>query len=301
MQAHPRARALAALACLAVAPTAFAHEPLEPHPGFDRQAAFVQAEVGSSHSGDRLAFEGGAAWLALRPLDGRAWLLNWEGLASVRGGWLANQHPFLGYVGGRVRGHVEAGRRFQPGSDWSAYVGARFTGDAAVLVHPGLSLAQLDTVNNSEGFGGVTVDGALRVGGGASYLAGTTSMLFTLFVAEAVRAPRLVQKGAALTGVGASARLDLGTHTTVLFDLFAGLAPTATDTALQVTDQLTRVEGALAVRQHLGDTVWLSLGLALGRDTHRVTWTETSTRYDITNAPDFTAALAFGYDFGRSP
>src|SRR3954452_354837 len=112
----------AAGACvMALASHAAASEP----DGFDSQVRGVIADVGigTSGVGDDLLGELGGQWQGLQSLRSRRWLLSWDLRASLRGGYLANQHPYLFLLGGRLAWSTEGGRAPQAERELSPYLG----------------------------------------------------------------------------------------------------------------------------------------------------------------------------------
>jgi hypothetical protein len=130
------ARCGAAGACLvALGSRAAAAEP----DGFDSQTRGVIAGVGigTSGVGDDLLAELGGQWQGVRSLRSRRWLLSWELRATLRGGYLANQHPYLFLLGGRLASFAEAGYRTQAERELSPYLGLGLANEEQFLAHPG--------------------------------------------------------------------------------------------------------------------------------------------------------------------
>ena len=158
------------------------------------QGAVLSVNAGASQVGDHLVGGLGVQSNGLRSSN-RRWLLQWDALAVARGGWLANQHPYRLFVGARGHGSGELGLRLSPvgavgrledlevsSSAWSPYFGGRLDASIAAMTHPGVAFSALDTINNSDGFGGLTSSGFIRAVGGLSLLDDSKSLLLVGFV-----------------------------------------------------------------------------------------------------------------------
>lgn len=251
-------------------------------------------------SGDDLLGELGARLFGLRALD-RRWLQLFDGSLGFRGGVLANQHPYTDFFGGRVAADFELGYRFSPDRTWSPFLSGRANASLMVMGHPGLPLSALDTINASDGFGGVTLDGSARVSGGLSLLEGGQSLLLTAFVQEALRAPRVIAPGAAFTEWGLALRSD-GSRSFVLgLEALGGLSVTSTHSALAFTEQSFHLEASGWLRKMFQNGLWLGLSVSWGRDSHHQVYTQSKTTFDTIDAPAFSALLSFGFAPWRNP
>ncbi len=274
-----------------------AEAPPPPPPGSARYRYLAIVEddgVGSGHSGDFLVFQLGGGWYGVEPFADRAWLLQFGATVVARGGWLANQHPFADYLGGRATGDVELGHRFQADRPWSTYLGLRVAGDLAVLAHPGLALGKLNTINDSSGFGGVTADGFARLSAGGSFLDAGHSFVVSAFGEELGRAARVNGNGVAFTGGGLAVRLDFPTGFRATVEGFWGVSQPRVNPALNLTDQTSRGEVRGDVRVFIGSHVSLGLTASLGRDINHLVYGDTHVAFDTANAPDFAATLNLG-------
>lgn len=279
---------------LEVAP---AEPPPAPPPGSARYRYLAIIEddgVGASHSGDHLVFQLGGAWYGVEPFADRGWLFQFGATLVARGGWLANQHPFADYVGGRGTGDVELGHRFQADRPWSTYLAARLAGDLSVLGHSGLALDKLNTINDSTGFGGVTATGFARVAAGGAFLDAGHSFVVTAFMEELGRAAGVFGDGVAFTGGGLAVRLDFPNGFHAAIEGFEGVSQPKTNAGLSLTDQTWRGELRATVRVFLGSHFFLGLTALLGRDSDHLVYTDTHKAFDTASAPDFSATLNLG-------
>jgi hypothetical protein len=102
-----------ALLCAAMASTpvraGWDDRPLIPR--FDEQVrgVIVDGGIGTGMVGDTLMFELGGQWSAVRSYGRRRWLVQWDGLLAARGGYLANEHPYLFLIGGHELAWAELG------------------------------------------------------------------------------------------------------------------------------------------------------------------------------------------------
>jgi hypothetical protein len=250
--------------------------------------------------GDALLGEVGLQAFSLRH-DRAHWLLLWDALVAAKGGVLGNERPYTSMVGGRAAGAFEAGYRFREELGWSPYLSGRLAANLQVLGHPGLSLAELNTINDSDGVGGVTANGAVRVAGGFSLLERAHSVLLVAFVQEAFISPGTVRSGAAFTELGVGARIDLARSLTAGLEVFGGLAPVAHTQTLNLNSQTYHLEIGGFVRKTFGNGVWLSLALSWGRDSSRLEYLDTGTVYNSIQAASFAATLGVGIALWRLP
>ena len=72
------------------------------------RGAIADGGIGTSMVGDTLMFELGGQWAGLRFVRDRRWLLQWDALVAARGGYLANEHPYLFLIGGHELAWAEA-------------------------------------------------------------------------------------------------------------------------------------------------------------------------------------------------
>ncbi|HVZ32452.1 MAG TPA: hypothetical protein VG963_08500, partial [Polyangiaceae bacterium] len=200
--------------------------PAEPG-GFDSQVrgAIADVGIGTSHAGDHSLLELGAAWQGMESLGTRRWLLQWDLLAGVRAGYLANEHPYLFLLGGELGGFAEAGYRFPARSEVSPYLGLRLAEQVQILAHPGRALADLDRHNDVDGLGGTLVQGAFRAAGGASSLTPALSWLVVGFVEEAYRAREVNAEALLLSQFGLAARIDRARGWSASLEAAWGIGP----------------------------------------------------------------------------
>ncbi len=261
----------------------------------------LTAGLGLALIGDDLVGELGAQTLALKAFDDGRWLLQWDALVAFRGGVLANTYPYTSFLGGTARGNLELGTRFTPAARWSPYLGGRLAANLQVMGHPGVALADLDTLNNSDGFGGLTLDGALRVAGGVSLLDPTTSLLLTAFVQEALVAPGLVTAGLALTEFGLAGRFDLWKRFTLFLEALVGVSPALANDALQSVNQRLRLQVSGGLRKTFENGVWFGVAASYTRDSDHTVYTQASRAYDSVHPGTTSVTLSFGVALWRLP
>lgn len=261
------------------------------------RGATVQAAIGMSRAGYRLTGDVGGESAGIRSF-GRRWLLSWDVLASVRFGVLANREPYLSLFGMRTSAFVEPAYRFFE-RGWSPVVSARLAGDASVLWNPLASLADLRTLNDMDGVGGVVARGLVRAGGGASFLDDGRSLLLQFFVQESLQSHGINSDGKALSEVGAGARFDWTWGLSAAFEATAGTTLSLEDGALQRTSRTTRIGAAGSARKIFANGMWLSLFVSIARDSQHVTYEATQTSFVTSDPADFTLGAAFGFSLWR--
>jgi hypothetical protein len=282
--------ALALLAAASVETTAAA-EPELHHSSF---GVLADLGIGSGLAGDHLAGDLGLQLFGLRDYD-RRWLLFWDAALTVKLGGLANEHPYMFFGGGVVRASAELGRRLLPDDTWSAYVSLRGAASLALLGAPGVS--NLSTINDADGFGGLTTGATVRASLGPSYLEHARSLVFALFFQESLRAPRTNTPGLAFTDVGLSLRFDLPERFTLAVEGLVGLTPNAPNAALGLTTQYSHAEASGFLRKTFHNGVWLGLAMSFGRDSARVAY-DSGQSFDTARPPDFEVAASFGFPIG---
>lgn len=260
----------------------------------------LAATLDTSDVGDALLGELGAQVFSLRHDDQR-WLVLWDGVVALKGGVLGNSRPYTSMLGARAQGNVEVAYRFANNEGWSPYLSGKAGANLQILGHPGLSLADLNTINESDGVGGVNAQGLVRIAGGVSLLDGTNSVLLGALIQEAFRAPGFVKPGQALSEAGLTVRVDLARSFSLQLDGVAGFAPSVKNDALNLTDQTYHLEVGGFLRKTFGNGVWLALALSLGRDSHRVEYLDSKNVYNTIDAPHFAAAIVFGVALWRAP
>jgi hypothetical protein len=268
---------------------------LAPIPPFDNtvRGGIANGGVGTAMVGDSLMFEIGGQWTGIRS-RGRRWLLQWDTQLAARGGYLANEHPYLFLIGGHGLGWAELGRRFAAIPDWSAYAGARFGNELSLMKHPGLALSDLNTVNNVDRVGGAVDSGLFRIDAGASFLKDERSLLLVLFLQEELHLAETNTPAQAFAGVGAGARFDLERSLAASAEASWGVAPTRRDSMRGFTDRTTHVAASLAVRKTFRNGMWASLSTSIARDSDHMVYFATGNVYDTTDAPQFGAAISYG-------
>lgn len=281
---------------LALASRALASEP----GAFDSQIRGVIADIGigTSGVGDSLLGELGGQWQGLQSLHSRRWLLSWDLRASLRGGYLANQHPYLFLLGGRLASFAEGGYRTQADRELSPYLGLRLANEEQLLVHPGRSLSKYDEYNSIDGVGGVLVHGALRFDGGASWLSEQRSLLVLGFVEEAFQDLQVYTEALLLTQLGASARIDLRDGLSASLEGAWGISPERSDEQRSVQDRTHRVSIAGQFRWVFLQQSWIQAKVRLARDGNHLQY-EGGRSYDTASAPVFTADVTYGFSLER--
>ncbi len=252
----------------------------------------LTAGLGLGRIGDDLVGDLGAQTFGLRSTSGQ-WLLQWDGLLGARGGVLANTNPYTSFFGAGARGFAELGYRFTPSQPWSPYLGGRLAANFSVMAHPGTALADLNTLNDSDGFGGVAFDVGLRVAGGVSLLDAGRSALLVGFVQEALIAPGLVNPGKTFTEFGLGGRFDLPRSFTVSLEGLFGVRPAVRNAGLGSLDQTLRVQVGGGLRKTFGNGVWFGVAASWQRDFDHVTYAGGAT-YDSSPPGTTTVTLSFG-------
>jgi hypothetical protein len=279
-----------------------AQVPLQaPIPSFDDsvRGAVADGGIGTGMVGDSLMFEIGGQWAAIRSYAGHQWLLQWDALLAARGGYLANEHPYLFLIGGHEIAWAEVGRRFVAHHAWSPYAGARLGNELFLMKHPGLAWSDVDTINSVDRVGGTVAAGLIRVDAGTSLLDDRRSLLLVAFVQEELHAAETNTPGQAFLGFGAGARFDLLHSLAASAEASLGFAPERRDSLLQFTDSTTRVAASLAVRKTFRNGMWASLSTFIARDSDHMVYYASGNVYDTVSAPQFGLSLFYGLPVER--
>lgn len=269
---------------------------LAPIPPFDNtvRGAIADGGIGTSLVGDSLMFELGGQWTGIHSLRGRRWLLQWDALVAARGGYLANEHPYLFLIGGHELGWAEIGRRFVANNQWSPYAGARLGNELFLMKHPGLAWADFDTINSVDRVGGTVASGMIRVDAGTSFLDERRSLLLVAFIQEELHAAETNTPAQAFLGVGAGARLDLAHRLAASAEVSWGAAPERRDSLREFTDSTSRVAASLGVRKTFRNGMWAGLSTFIARDSDHMVYYVTGNVYDTVNAPQFGLSVLYG-------
>jgi hypothetical protein len=274
---------------------------LAPVPPFDNsvRGAVVDGGIGTSMVGDSLMFELGGQWTGIHSLRGARWLLQWDALVAARGGYLANQHPYLFLIGGHELAWAELGRRFNHYNGWSAYAGARLGNELFLMKHPGLAWADFDTINSVDRVGGAVASGLIRVDAGTSFLDEHRSLLVAAFIQEELHAAETNTPAQAFLGFGAGARLDLAQSLSASAEVSWGAAPERRDSLLEFTDSTTRVAASLSARKTFRNGMWAGLSTFIARDSDHMVYYVTGNVYDTVSAPQFGVSVLYGLPVER--
>ncbi len=261
--------------------------------------AIVEGQIGTSRAGDALMFEIGGQIAGLRTLRDGRWILLWDVRAAGRGGYLANQLPYLFLIGAREVAWAEGGYRFGASGRLSPYLGARLGNEGHVMVHPGLALSAFDTVNDVDRVGGTALAGSARIDFGASFLDDRRSFLLVAFVQEDLRSALVNTPAQAFTEGGLGVRLDVASGTTVEVEGLFGLTPARRNSYLGFTDRTTRVAGMANARKMFRNGMWIAASISLERDGDHVVYDNGGAIYDSKDAPRFDLAILYGVPLGR--
>jgi hypothetical protein len=266
-----------------------------PAPGIDSvvQGAVAEVEFGTNAAGDAVMGDLGGAWAGIRSDAAGRWLLEWDLRIAARVGYLAGAIPGNFLVGGHGFAWTEFGYRTAASSPWSPYVGGHLGGDLRVMVHPGLSLSALDTVNNMDGVGGLVASGAGGLDAGVSWLSSGRSLRLVVIAQESLRAPGTYTPGFAFTDVGFGARYDVEQSITLSVEAFLGWAPARHDGALGITDQTSRRFAQAGFRNVFDNGMWLGVGAFVERILDRITY-PSGTRFSTGDAPTVGVTVSFG-------
>jgi hypothetical protein len=256
------------------------------------------ASVGTSAAGDSLIGEVGGEWTGLRSDRPGRWLVDWDLLVAVRGGVLGNQPELLSLFGGHLRAWGALGLRTSMASPWSPYVGGRLGGDLSAMVHPGLSLSALNTVNNMDGVGGVVASGVVGLELGASMLEQSHSLRMVALLQESLHTSGTYTPGFAFTDVGVAVRFDVAESLSTSLDVVVGAAPTQSNPALGSTDQTFHGRVDFGLRKVFRNGMWLRVGLAAERYVDRITYTP-GPSYTTADAFTFSLVTSFGFPLWR--
>jgi hypothetical protein len=256
--------------------------------------------IGTGLEGDHLSGELGLQVFGLRSFGERRWLVFWDGTLALKLGGLANEYPYRFFGGGVLRASSELGRRVPSAGAWAAYGSVRGAVALQALGTPGVDLWALNTINNSDGFGGATAQGAARASAGASYLALGTSFVTALFFQQELRAPRSNTPWRAFSELGVSARVDLEERFSIAVEALFGVTPQAFDPALGVSTRTDTLQASGFLRKTFRNQMWLGVSASIGRDGARVGYAGGAT-FDTARPLDFALAASFGVPVGVKP
>ena len=293
--------ACAGLLAARVSPAAQADQPLA-IPDYHEVALgpVINGEASTGMVGDGYMGGIGVASFGLRSQQ-RRWLLQWDASLGARVGDLFNQYAHTLFVGGAAHFIGEIDRRFGPMLPWRPYLGVRLAVDRQVMSRPGMKISALKTINNSDGFGGVSAEALLRVVAGLSFLDSARSFLLFALVQERLRSPGVVVRGAAFTEVGLGIRLDLRNRIALWVEGTVGTTRAVPNRALQFTDQTTHVACDTWLRRSFAKGFWLALSVKYGRDSDTIVYQQGQSIFATVDPAHLSASLLLGWNLWRSP
>jgi hypothetical protein len=236
--------------------------------------------------------EAGPRTLGLVGTSDRRWLLQWDLLLALRGGYQIAT-PLTKLFGGHGLLDGECGYRFPARSAWSPYAIAGGSLEAQRLALTG---AQPASLNDPDAVSGLNLKG--RLGGGGSYLDGDRSLRVVAFAQESQRLKDFTSRGALYTEVGLSVRYDLGASLSLSAQATWGEARPVRDSALDLTDQASRLEGYFTVRKGFANGIWIGASGNAARQMDRVVYLGSGATYSTASAPTFGLTVTIGLPIG---
>ena len=262
------------------------------------RGATIQASAGMSRAGYRLMGDLGGQSAGIRSFASRRWLLSWDVIAAARGGVLANTEPYLSLFGIRAAAWAEPAYRFLDGG-WSPIVSARLGDDALVMWHPGVSLGEIDRLNDMDGVGGVFARGLVVQWRSLVSRRYAAPLLLQAFAQESFQSHGVNADAKAFTEVGLSARFDWTEGSRPALEGSTGTTVSREDAGLHLTSRTTRIGAAGNVRKIFANGSWLALFVSFKRDFDHLTYESTNTTFDTASPADFTGGAAFGLSLWR--
>jgi hypothetical protein len=221
----------------------------------DFRGLFLHGTYVSDDWGRGIPLQLGGQWAGLRSFGDRSVLLTFDAAANAFAAYGGNSSERFYLLGGQLRGLGQLGKRFSPGSAFSLYAGGTLDLDGSAVSALGWPLD--GTKNSLAGVAGLYGHAGLRANGGVSLLSGDTSLLVTVFVAEALRAPGSARAGPLFTEVGGRAQLDLVKSFTAALEGSWGTTFGRVD-ATGTTNTGTAWRVTALVKKRLGP-VWVAL------------------------------------------
>ncbi len=282
---------LAAVASLSMATSAQAFDNVT-------RGAAVSFGFGTTPVGDTLMGEIGGDWLGIRVCHCMRWVMQWEVLATLKLGYLGNEHPFTFFIGPHFGSWVEGGMRTSGKTGFSPYLGLRIGGDVQLLGNPGTK--ELDTINAVDGVGGIVAEGWARFTAGGAYLDANRSVILTAFVQELLQPERINTPSRAFTGGGASLRFDVPHSWFATIEGGYAATPGRNDALRGLSDTTTRAWIGGSVRKIFENGMWVGGALSYERDMDHVVYASSGTTFDTADAPRFNVSILYGLPLWRS-
>lgn len=261
------------------------------------RGAVLDGALGMSRAGYSIMGDLGGESAGIRSFASRRWLLQWDVLFAARVGELANADRYLTMFGVRGLAWVEPVRRLSQGK-WSPVASGRLGADAQDLSNT--TSGQLRELNDMSGVGGAFARGLVRVGGGASFLDATRSLILQAFVQERLQSHTLNQDGLAFTQVGLGARIDWTWGLQAWLEATWGVTPNKRLAALRLSDRTTRMGFEGSARKVFSNGMWIGLFVSLERDSDHLVYSETGVAFDTANPANFGLGAAFGVPLWRA-
>ena len=234
--------------------------------------AFFRPQASSGAYGFALTGNFGASNLGLKSLVDGNTLVAWTGEAALATGIAAYEHPYHALFGGLGQGQVELAWRFAPEQPWSPYLGLRASAMASAILQAGVPWNGGNRANNQGDLMGPLALGQLALGGGASFLRPTRSLLVEVDAllegdsAQAVTPARLFWGGIL------HARWDATGHLFALAEVSYAVTPVVADLALQTLSRTSRWNLALAGLRTFGTRWFGGFAFSLQRESTLVSY-----------------------------
>jgi hypothetical protein len=167
------------------------------------------------------------------------------------------------------------------------------------MVHPGLPLSALNTVNNMDGVGGVVASGVVGIDLGASLLERSHALRIVAIIQESLHTSGTYTPGFAFTDVGVGVRFDVAQSLSISVDVVGGAAPMRSNTGLGYTDQTFHGRVDFGLRKVFRNGMWLRVGLTAERYVDEITYTSGAS-YTTADAFTFGLAVSFGFPLWRT-
>jgi hypothetical protein len=254
----------------------------------------LRPEGGTGIYGYELTGNLGGTSAGARTLSSGAYLLQWTGDAEGVLGAAAYEHPYRFVYGLQAQGQGEAAWRLRPGEAWSPVLSARVSATGSVIRQSIAPVNGGDRVNNGGDLLGALATGQLALGGGASLLDSTRSLLVEAALLLEGDSAQSDLPGRGFLGAILHARYDAPDQWLAIGEAWFAFTPSQGDSALQTSTQTTRWGLSLSGLRRFGSHFLGGVAFRLQRDDTTVSY-QGGLSYDTAPPIEARVSLTAGY------
>jgi hypothetical protein len=254
----------------------------------------LRPEVGTGIYGYELTGNLGGTSAGVRTFGGGAYLLQWTGDAEGVIGVAAYTHPYQLVFGVQAQGQAEGAWRLRPSAAWSPFLSGRVSATGSVIRQSIAPVNGGSRVNNGGDLLGALATGQLALGGGASLLDSTRSLLLEADLLLEGDSAQSYLPARGFFGAILHARYDAADRWLATGEAWLAFTPSQGDSALQTSTQTTRWGLSLTGLMRFGAHFLGGVAFRLQRDDTQVSYPG-GLSYDTAPPIEARVSLTAGY------